>query len=58
MILTDKKFEAILIRLKEERTESPEIDGKADLCLQTEGDKAYFIFQAPGLKPSPLGEQL
>lgn len=43
MIPTRTEFEAMLQRLREEQTESPTIDGKEALSLQTEGDRAYFI---------------
>lgn len=37
------EFEDLLSRLREQQTESPIVDGKADLSLETEGDRAYFI---------------
>jgi hypothetical protein len=43
MLLSKTEFEALLRRLREQRTESPTIDGKANLPLETEGDRAYFI---------------
>ncbi|MFX1476328.1 MAG: helix-turn-helix domain-containing protein [Promethearchaeota archaeon] len=36
-------FENLLRRLREQQTESPFYDGKADLPLQTDGDRADFI---------------
>lgn len=43
MLPTQEEFEALLRRLREEQTESPIIDGKEDLALQTEGDRAELI---------------
>ena len=43
MILTQVRFEALLQDLRAQQTESPTIDGKAGLSLETEGDRAYFI---------------
>ena len=36
-------LEEMLIRLRQRQTESPTLDGKADLSLDTEGDRAFFI---------------
>jgi hypothetical protein len=43
VIPSQAEFEALLQRLREQQTESPIIDGKADLPLETEGDRAFFI---------------
>jgi hypothetical protein len=43
VIPSQADFEALLQRLREQQTESPVVDGKADLTLETEGDRAFFI---------------
>lgn len=43
MSLSQPAFEDLLRSLREEQTESPFYDGKADLPLETEGDRAFFI---------------
>jgi len=43
VIPSQAEFEALLQRLREQQTESPIVDGKADLPLETEGDRAFFI---------------
>jgi len=43
VIPSQAEFEASLQRLREQQTESPVVDGKADLPLETEGDRAFFI---------------
>lgn len=49
MVLSQAEFGVLLQRLKEQQTESSTVDGKADLRLETEGDKAYFIRHAAAL---------
>jgi hypothetical protein len=41
--LSQTAFEDLLRRLREHKTELPVYDGKADLPLKTDGDKAFFI---------------
>jgi len=43
MLLSRTEFETLLQRLREQQTESPIVDGKANLILETEGDRAYLI---------------
>jgi len=43
MFPTQGDFEALLQQLREEGTESPCVDGKGDLPLETAGDRAYLI---------------
>jgi predicted HTH transcriptional regulator len=43
VIPSQAEFKALLQRLREQQTESPTVDGKADLPLETEGDRAFFI---------------
>jgi len=43
MLPSQQEFEDLLNNLKEQKTESPTVDAKADLSLDEEGDKAYFI---------------
>jgi hypothetical protein len=58
VIPSQAEFEALLQRLKEQQTESPVVDGKADLPLETEGDRAFFIRHvsalANNMEPSHL----
>lgn len=49
MLLTQARFEALLQDLRTQQTESPTVDGKADLSLEIEGDRAYFIQQVAAL---------
>lgn len=49
MIPTEMQFEPMLDRLRKEGTESPTIEGKESLTLDTEGDRAYFIRHAVAL---------
>lgn len=43
MLPTQIEFEAMLNQLREHQTETALIDGKADLPLETTGDRAFFI---------------
>jgi hypothetical protein len=43
VIPSQAEFEVLLQRLREQQTESSIVDGKADLPLETEGDRAFFI---------------
>lgn len=43
MFLAQAEFETLLRRLREQRTESPTVDGKVNLSLETDGDRAYFV---------------
>jgi hypothetical protein len=43
VIPSQAEFEALLQCLREQQTESPVVDGKADLPLEAEGDRAFFI---------------
>jgi predicted HTH transcriptional regulator len=43
MSLSQPEFEALLGRLREHQTESPKAEGKVNLSLVTEGDRAYFL---------------
>jgi len=52
VIPSQAEFEALLQRLREQQTESPIVDGKADLPLETEGDRAFFIRHVAALANS------
>lgn len=49
MLLAQSEFESLLLNLRANQTESPTVEGKADLLFDTEGDRAYFIRHAAAL---------
>lgn len=58
MVYSQSKIEDLLKLLREHQTESPTIDGKVDLFLDKEGDRAFFIRHVAALannvEPSSL----
>lgn len=49
MAISQSEFKTMLRRLRDERVELATVDGKSNLALDTEGDKAYFIRHAAAL---------